>query len=313
MTLSADPSLEPQLHAVVCPGAAGKGAAPREMRCWVWQSPTCAAPDHVVVCVHGLTRQGRDFDVLARSLATDCTVIAVDVAGRGRSDWLGDPSQYGVPTYVADHVHLLKQLTERFQPRQLDWVGTSMGGLIGIGMAALPAAYLATPIRRMVLNDVGPTLALEALRRIGTYVGKSGTFESLQAGADALWKTSSDFGPHTAQQWLDLSTPMLVAQEGRWALHYDPAIGLAFQGLDQSDAAAQVDAGNEVLWTMYEAITAEVLVLRGAESDLLSEATLQEMRTRGPKAQSVEFAGVGHAPTLIAPDQVAAVRAFLLS
>ena len=271
MTLSADPSLEPQLHAVVCPGAAGKGAAPREMRYWVWQSPTCAAPDHVVVCVHGLTRQGRDFDVLARSLATDCTVIAVDVAGRGRSDWLGDPSQYGVPTYVADHVHLLKQLTERFQPRQLDWVGTSMG------------------------------------------VGKSGTFESLQAGADALWKTSSDFGPHTAQQWLDLSTPMLVAQEGRWALHYDPAIGLAFQGLDQPDAAAQVDAGNEALWTMYEAITAEVLVLRGAESDLLSEVTLQEMRTRGPKAQSVEFAGVGHAPTLIAPDQVAAVRAFLLS
>ena len=105
MTLSADTSLEPQLHEVVCPGAAGKGATQREMRYWVWQSPTCAAPDHVVVCVHGLTRQGRDFDVLARSLATDCTVIAVDVAGRGRSDLLGDPSQYGVPNLYRDRLY----------------------------------------------------------------------------------------------------------------------------------------------------------------------------------------------------------------
>jgi pimeloyl-ACP methyl ester carboxylesterase len=310
---SRDVDWQPSSGTVSCPDAAALTGGARQMRYLQWQAPDCTTPDHVVVCVHGLTRNGRDFDVLARQLAKTCTVIAVDVAGRGQSDWLANPDLYGVPLYVADHIHLLRHLHDKLSPRIIDWVGTSMGGLIGMGVASLPVAVLPMPIRRMVLNDVGPTLEFDALRRIGTYVGKSTSFPTVQAGADALWQVCKGFGPHTPEQWLALSAPMLNEQDGHYVAHYDPAIGLAFQSFDRPDAAALVEKGNQALWHAYDAITAQTLVIRGEESDLLTATTLTAMTQRGPRAKTYTVSGVGHAPTLIAADQREVVADFLLT
>ena len=266
-----------------------------------------------MVCVHGLSRQGRDFDVLAQALVerskTPLRVVCPDVVGRGKSDFLTDPQGYQLPTYVADMLQLLVQL----KPATLDWVGTSMGGLIGMLLCAY-APSVGASVRRLVLNDVGPVIQWQALQRIGQYLGKSGQFATVQQAADAMWAISSSFGPHTPAQWLALSQPMLkplagVQSPGAWTLHYDPAIALPFGAMTEQ----QAQEGEALLWQAYDAISAQTLLLRGAQSDLLSVATAQQMTQRGPKAQLVEFAGVGHAPTLIAPDQVDAVTQFVLA
>ncbi len=284
--------------------------APHRMAYWQWGDPQAS---HTVVCVHGLSRQGRDFDVLAQALVerskTPLRVVCPDVVGRGKSDFLADPQGYQLPTYVADMLQLLAQ----FKPATLDWVGTSMGGLIGMLLCAY-APSVGASVRRLVLNDVGPVIEWRALQRIGQYLGKSGQFATVQQAADAMWAISSSFGPHTPAQWLALSQPMLKPvpspQGGTaFALHYDPAIALPFG----STTEQQAKEGEALLWQAYEAITAQTLLLRGAQSDLLSIATAQQMTQRGPKAQLVEFAGVGHAPTLIAPDQVDAVANFVLA
>ena len=292
---------EPTLNYVDCPDT-GTG---HRMAYWQWGD---AKAEHTVVCVHGLTRQGRDFDTLARSLVArsphPLQVVCPDVAGRGESDRLADPQAYAVPTYVSDLLALLAQL----RPATLDWVGTSMGGLIGIAVCSL-AESIGLSVRRLVLNDVGPVIEWESLQRIGGYVGKAMEFESLEHAAEALWEISQSFGPHTPAQWLDLTRPMLrPAQSGGVRLHYDPAIAASLSGLTQ-EASAQ---GEAMLWRMYDAIVAPTLLLRGAESDLLSPETAQQMCARGPRARLVEFPGVGHAPTLIAPEQLEAVVSFLL-
>jgi pimeloyl-ACP methyl ester carboxylesterase len=165
-------------------------------------------------------------------------------------------------------------------------------------------------VRRLVLNDVGPVIQWAALQRIGTYIGNTGRFESVQQAADAMWAISRSFGPHTPEQWLALSQPMVKPlADGGFTLHYDPAIAVPFRALDEKAA----EAGQDVLWQIYDAIRAETLLLRGAESDLLSHATAVEMQRRGPKPRLVEFPGVGHAPTLIAPEQVEAVASFLFA
>ena len=296
---------DPVLNFVTCPDANGG----HRMAYWQWGRPDAA---HVVLCVHGLTRQGRDFDVLAQELVRKAgdslRVVCVDVAGRGQSEWLKDSAQYQVPQYAADMLALLAQL----QPQTLDWVGTSMGGLIGMAICGQPGLPLPVPVRRLVLNDVGPALQWQALQRIGTYVGKTGHFKSVQQAADAMWAISSSFGPHTREQWLALSSHMVrpvAGAPGHVQLHYDPAIGDAFRTLT-AEGAAQ---GEAALWSLYDQITAPTLLLRGAQSDLLSVQTAQAMTERGPQARLVTFEGVGHAPTLIAPDQLAAVTSFLLA
>ncbi|NMM12630.1 MAG: alpha/beta hydrolase [Rhodoferax sp.] len=296
--------IEPTLNYVHCPDASGG----HRMAYWEWGNPQSA---HVVVCVHGLSRQGRDFDVLARALCdkagNDLRVVCPDVVGRGQSDWLKDPAGYQVPNYAADMLALLAQL----QPTTLDWVGTSMGGLIGLvvcGQADLP---LPVPVRRLVLNDVGPSIQWDALQRIGEYLGRAVQFDSVQQAADALWAISTSFGPHTPAQWLAFSRPMVKAVAGvpgRWTLHYDPAIAVPFRAMTP-EMAAQSEA---LLWQLYDNIKATTLLLRGAQSDLLSLETAQAMTVRGPKARLVEFAGVGHAPTFIVDGQVQTVTSFLL-
>jgi pimeloyl-ACP methyl ester carboxylesterase len=294
---------QPTLHHILCPDT-GKG---HRMAYWSWGD---AQAEHTVVCVHGLTRQGRDFDVLAQSLLARTGgalhVVCPDVVGRGQSDWLADPQGYQVPAYAADMLALLAHL----KPKTLDWVGTSMGGLIGMAVAAHAKAVGAS-VRRLVLNDVGPVIEWQSLVRIGSYLGRTMAFDSLQAAADAMWSVSTGFGPHTPQQWLALSTHMVKPRADGApgvVLHYDPAIALPFKAVTQ-EAAAQ---GEALLWQVYDSITAQTLLLRGAQSDLLSVQTAQQMCQRGPKARLVEFAGVGHAPTLIADDQQQVLLDFLL-
>ncbi len=284
--------LEPRLHFVQC--LDGRGL--HRMAYWEWGD---TANPNVVVCVHGLTRQGRDFDTLAAALAADFRVVCPDVAGRGRSDWLADPMGYAVPTYVADMVTLLARLNAA----SVDWVGTSMGGLIGMAVASLAAS----PLRRLVLNDIGPALQWPAIERIGSYLGQPAHWPTLDAAANALWAISQGFGPHSRAQWLALCRPQLVADGDGFKPHYDPAVALPFKL-----ATPELNRANEAaLWQAYDRIACPTLLLRGAQSDLLAADTAQAMTGRGPRARCVEFEGVGHAPTLVQPDQVAVVKGFL--
>lgn len=291
---------EPSLHHVHALDAGGL----HRMAYWQWGDP---GNPRVVVCVHGLTRQGRDFDTLARALAADYRVVCPDVVGRGRSDWLADPLGYQIPTYVSDMVALLARL----DVPQVDWVGTSMGGLIGLGVASLRDRDGRALVRRLVLNDVGPSIRAEAVQRIGAYLGVPRRFASEDEAADYLWSISASFGPHTREQWLALTRPQLRAvddAQGRgYVSHYDPRIGLAFKAVTPELAAA----GEAALWQRYDMLDCPTLLIRGAESDLLSHATAQAMTQRGPKARLVELPGIGHAPTLVADDQVALVAGFL--
>lgn len=292
--------MQPELHHITCPDAAGG----HRMATWHWGNPS---HPHVVVCVHGLSRQGRDFDTLAQALVGQdgqrCRVISVDIAGRGESDWLPEPKHYQLPTYGADMLALLGRLRATGAVQTLDWVGTSMGGLIGIAVAAQPGAGL----RKLVLNDVGPTVQWAALQRISAYVGADKRFATEQEAIDYLWLLSSSFGPHTPEQWRALSLPMLRRDGELFKLHYDPAIAAPLKATTP-ESAAQSEAA---LWQLYDAVPCETLLLRGAQSDLLSPATAQAMGERGPRARLVEFAGVGHAPTLVAQDQVDSVTNFL--
>ncbi|MFG5779605.1 alpha/beta fold hydrolase [Comamonas sp. J-3] len=305
---------QPRLHYVHCAVAGntdeGRRNGTHRMAYWEWNHTGNPQHPHVIVCVHGLTRQGRDFDALARQLAPHARVICPDVVGRGYSDWLDNPQGYQVPLYVADMLALLQQVHQTAPIGSLDWVGTSMGGLIGIGLAGEKSiqSTLPVPVRRLVLNDVGPVIEPASLARIGSYVGKNMVYASEAQAVEALWQLSTGFGPHTPEEWLALSRPMLRPESGSSVrLHYDPAIGIPMQAMTPEMALA----GEQLLWQLYDNITADTLVLRGAESDLLSAQTAQSMAQCGPQAHVVEFAGVGHAPTLVSLDQIAAVLAFL--
>ncbi|WP_353395183.1 alpha/beta hydrolase [Hydrogenophaga sp. 5NK40-0174] len=280
------------------------------MAWWDWPVQDGGDPSHIVVCVHGLSRQGRDFDALASLLSRHARVVSVDVAGRGESDWLADPMGYQVETYARDMALLLTHLRQQVPGAVIDWVGTSMGGLIGIAVAS--QAALAP--RKLVLNDVGPVVQWSSLQRIGAYVGTNRSFGVEQEAFDYMASISEGFGPHTPDEWARLSRPMLRQRDGRWWFHYDPAIGTPIKALlaqPEDVALAVTRQGEEKLWSLYDAISSETLLLRGAESDLLAPETAMEMARRGPKARCVEFAGVGHAPTLVADDQKKVVLDFL--
>ena len=280
------------------------------MAYWKWGDAT--AP-HLVVCAHGLARQGRDFDELGAAMVERAggrvRVVCPDVAGRGRSDWLEDAAAYQLPTYVADMLAMLAQLAAEAPIETLDWVGTSMGGLIGMAVAGTPKLPMPASVRRLVLNDVGPVVEWKSIERIQGYIGKVGHFDSVQQGADALWEISKGFGTHTPEQWMALSRPMLrQLPDGAFAFHYDPKIGEAVRAVTQEAA----DQGTAALWQLYDAITSRVLVTRGAESGLLSKDTAFAMTQRGPRASLVELPRVGRAPMFVQPIQLEAVLLFLL-
>jgi pimeloyl-ACP methyl ester carboxylesterase len=247
-----------------------------------------------VVCVHGLTRNSRDFDALAAALAADRRVACPDMPGRGRSDWLADPAEYGYPRYLSD----IAALVARLDVDRVDWVGTSMGGLIGMMLAATPGS----PIRRLVLNDVGPFIPRASLERLRTYVGQDPAFADEAELEAYLRRVHAPFGPLDDEEWRHfVAHGQRRDAEGALRLGYDPAIGRIFAG-----ELRDID-----LWAMWECISCPVLVLRGASSDLLTADTAAAMTARGPRAELVTIPGVGHAPALMAPDQIAIVREWL--
>ena len=258
-----------------------------------WGDP---ANPRVLVCVHGLTRCARDFDNLARALCERYRVVCPDVAGRGDSDWLADPMLYAIPQYVADMVTLIARL----DVEQVHWVGTSMGALIGMALAAQKDS----PVSKLVLNDAGPVIAKVALERIGAYLGAAPVFPSLPAAEQVIRAVAAPFGPHTDEEWRFL-TEIVVRKnaDGSYRFHYDPKIAERFRN--------DMPEGDLELWPVWDAVRCPTLVIRGAQSDLLSKATAQQMTQRGPKSKLVELPGIGHAPTLMHDDQIAVVRDWL--
>jgi pimeloyl-ACP methyl ester carboxylesterase len=252
----------------------------------------------VLVCVHGLSRNCRDFDFLAQAVEGDYRVICPDVAGRGGSEWLAVSDDYGFPLYVADMVTLIARLNVE----SVDWVGTSMGGLIGMLLAAQPG----NPIRRLVLNDVGPVVTGVSLQRIGQYLGNAPAFPNLQAAEQYIRAVSATFGPLTDAQWRHLTVHSLkLGADGQYRMSYDPEIAAPFRKITNF-----VDTD---LWGFYDLLKCPVLLVRGAQSDLLTKDTAQQMTARGPKAKLVEFEGVGHAPMLMDEAQIGPVKDFLLA
>jgi len=249
------------------------------------------------VCVHGLTRNGRDFDALAAVLAEDYRVACPDVAGRGQSDWLIHPEDYAYPTYIND----MAAMIARLGVSEVDWIGTSMGGLIGMMLAAQPNS----PIRRLVLNDVGPFIPKASLERIGEYVGGKPHFEDVEGVEEYLREVHAPFGPLSDAQWRHLAKHSARrGEKSGFVLHYDPAIGDAFKGVELDD----VD-----LWPVWNQISCPVLIVRGKESDLLTEETAERMLTDGPEAELVEIENTGHAPALMDEKQIEFVRDWLAS
>jgi len=247
-----------------------------------------------VVCVHGLTRNGRDFDFLARALADDRRVVCPDVAGRGRSAWLAVAADYGYPQYLAD----MNALIARLAVEAVDWVGTSMGGLIGMMLAAQPGS----PIRRLVINDIGPFIPKAAVERIASYVGADPRFPGLAETEAYLREIYASFGDLDDAQWRHLTEHSVRQADDGLALAYDPAIAVPFKGEGLEDV---------VLWPVWEAVRCPVLVLRGAESDVLSAETAERMAKSGPKAEVRTITGCGHAPALMDARQIAIVRDWL--
>lgn len=295
----------PTLNYVSCSNAAGA----HRMAYWSWGEASAA---HLVLCVHGLARQGRDFDVLAADMVArsphPLRVVCPDIVGRGKSDWLGDPSGYQLPTYATDILTLLGVLHVQAPVTRLDWIGTSMGGLIGMIVGGQPGLPLPAPLSRLVLNDVGPVIEWSALQRIGAYLGQPAHFADEAQAAAGLWAISASFGPHTPEQWLSLTIPMLKPHpQGGFGLHYDPAIAEPIRTITEDS----VRQGEAAIWQLYDQISARTLLVRGQQSDLLSPYTARSMGLRGPRAKLVEFPGVGHAPTFVALDQRNAVFNFL--
>lgn len=249
----------------------------------------------VLVCAHGLTRNGRDFDFLAQALADDYRVVCPDVVGRGRSDWLGVKSDYGFPLYVADMITLLARL----DADTVHWVGTSMGGIIGMLIASQPH----TPISRLVLNDVGPVITAASLRRIGEYVGRAPKFPSMAAAEAWIREVSAPFGPLTDAQWQHLTHHSVRPVQGGFAMVYDPGLGDVFR-----ETPILLDVN---LWDVYKAVRCPTLAIRGAESDLLERSVFEQMALSGPQAGLAEIPGVGHAPMLMDEAQIGLVRDFL--
>ncbi|MBI3095208.1 MAG: alpha/beta fold hydrolase [Rhodocyclales bacterium] len=259
-----------------------------------------AANPQVLVCVHGLTRSGRDFDFLAQALAADYRVVCPDVVGRGRSDWLRNKSLYALPQYCADMTALLARLNVE----TVHWVGTSMGGLIGMALACQPE----TPIARLVLNDVGPVITATSLERIGTYLGAAPRFDSIEQAEAFVRFVSATFGSFSDEQWRHLTVHVTrTASDGKIEFAYDPGIAQSFR-----EMLAAGDGKDVELWPLYDGIACPTLLLRGETSDLLTHDAALQMAGRGPRATLVEVPGVGHAPMFMDAAQVAPVRRFLL-
>ncbi len=248
----------------------------------------------VLICVHGLTRNARDFDFLATAVEKNYRVICPDIVGRGQSEWLTHKPDYNYPQYLNDMTALLA----RTGAEAVDWVGTSMGGLIGMLLAAQPGS----PIRKLVMNDVGPLVPKTGLARIAEYVGKPVKFNSIAEMERYLRMIAAPFGPLTDDQWRHLTIHSARRLEnGDYIFAYDPGIAEPMKTILE----------DVNLWPVWDAVRCSVLVLRGANSDVLNRTDAEMMTQRGPKTKLVEFTGIGHAPALMSDDQIQTVKDWL--
>lgn len=258
-----------------------------------WCGPA-GAP--TLVCVHGLSRNARDFDAVAAALSRHYRVICPDMPGRGRSDWLPNPAEYSLPLYLADCAALIARL----DIESVDWIGTSMGALIGMMLAA----QRNSPIRKLVLNDAGAFVSGAGLNRIGGYLGNDATFESIEAMEATVRRDHAPYGPLSDAQWRKLTIDSAREKPGGgYGFNYDPRL---------ADPYKAGPLGDVDLWSVWDAVCCPTLLLRGENSDIVSREVAEAMTERGPKATLVEFAGIGHAPQLLSEDQIGAVRDFLL-
>lgn len=279
---------EPRERSVQCASPSGL----HRMAYTEWGDP---ANPQVLVCVHGLSRNGRDFDDLARAMADSHRVVCPDIVGRGRSDWLRDPSGYGVPQYVTDMMVLIARL----DVETVQWLGTSMGGLIGMVLASLPG----TPVSRLLLNDVGPAISSESIRRIGEYIGRAPKFAGLEEAERYIRAVSVPFGALSDMQWRALTeSSVRPAADGGLEMIYDPKIADSFH---RATAAGMID-----LWPMFDRVRCPTRIVRGEFSDLLSAEVAQAMTARGPHPDLVQVPGVGHAPMFMDEAQIAIAREF---
>ena len=271
------------------------GDAQHRMAYHAWGDPNNSK---VLLCVHGLTRRGSDFKTLAQAMCKDYYVVCPDVVGRGDSDRLSNPMLYAIPQYVADITELVKKLGVS----QVDWFGTSMGGLIGMVYAAMPQS----PIRRMLINDVGPKIEPEAIKRLGSYVGQPFAFANRADALTRLNQICASFGVHSPEEWEIYNGPMLIQRDGVWIMHYDPNISVPFAAVNPIMAKA----GEMAMWHAFKQIHIPMLIVRGGDSDLLSAATVAEMCKVNPHARSIEIPNVGHAPAFVKPEQIALAKEF---
>ncbi|MCB1985767.1 MAG: alpha/beta hydrolase [Burkholderiales bacterium] len=258
---------------------------------------------HVVICVHGLTRNCRDFDYLADVLSSQCRVICPDVVGRGQSDWLEEEKDYDYyPVYLSDAALLIRHIRSQYSvPVKIDWVGISMGGLIGMMIATDPE----NEIHKLVISDIGPLIPVAALKRMSEYVGKAVRFNNLAEFETYIRKISAPFGKLTDEQWRHLTIHSArLLSDGAYSFYYDPKISASFK------AHTLMDDIN--LWEYWDRLETPTLVIRGAESDVLLDETAVEMQQRGPRAKIVELSGIGHAPILLDEKQIFIVKNFLL-
>ena len=283
--------MEFRLRHVQCAGPAGL----HRMAYTEWGDPR---NPRVLLCVHALSRNARDFDFLARAMASHYRVVCPDVVGRGLSEWLKDPAGYALPQYIADMVTLIARLDVDC----VDWVGTSMGGLIGMLLASMDA----TPVRRLVLSDVGPEVTTQSIQRIATYLGSDPHWATFDEALAYIREVSAPFGELSEAQWRHLTEHAVhQAVDGSWCFRYDPHIAEPFKAMFADQPIN--------LWPFYERLTCPTLVLRGAESDLLTHDTWQQMGLRGPRAKLAEIPEVGHAPMFLNDAQIAIARDFLLT
>ena len=271
------------------------GDAQHRMAYHAWGDPNNSK---VLLCVHGLTRRGSDFKTLAQAMCKDYYVVCPDVVGRGDSDRLSNPMLYAIPQYVADITELVKTLGVS----QVDWFGTSMGGLIGMVYAAMPQS----PIQRMLINDVGPKIEPEAIKRLGSYVGQPFAFANRADALTRLNQICASFGVHSPEEWEIYNGPMLIQRDGVWIMHYDPNISVPFAAVNPIMAKA----GEMAMWHAFKQIHIPMLIVRGGDSDLLSAATVAEMCKVNPHARSIEIPNVGHAPAFVKPEQIALAKEF---
>ena len=260
-----------------------------------WGDPTNSK---VLICVHGLTRRGSDFKILAQAMCKDYYVVCPDVVGRGDSERLPNPMMYAIPQYVADMTTLVKHLGVS----RVDWLGTSMGGLIGMIYASMPNS----PIRRMLINDVGPRIEPESIKRLGSYVGQPFSFANRADALNRLNAICSTFGEHTPEEWEIYNGPMLIQKNGMWEMHYDPDISVPFASVNPIMAKA----GEMAMWHAFKQIHIPMLIVRGANSDLLSAQTVVEMCKVNSYARSIEIPNVGHAPAFVKTEQIALAKEF---